>query len=120
MRQVNGTSSDSEHLLIETNSPWESNDSRDFLQLAKALLDTGARVHLYLIQNGVLWLQQEAQTLIAMQAQYKHLLQLSVDDMSLDLRGMSRYNAGRTCAVRGIEFMVSAMAAPNVKTIWHS
>lgn len=107
-------------LLIETHSPWESNDSRDFLEIARALLEAGQTVHLHLIQNAVLWLQQEPRAINDLQTQFAHLLQVSVDDLSLDLRGLPRASVAALYAVEKIDCLVATMARPDVKTIWHS
>lgn len=107
-------------LLIETQSPWQSGDSADFIRMAEALAESGALVHLHLIQNGVLWLQQDAQALDELQRRQPKRLLLSFDDLSLDLRGIPHSKASLHGQVHAIDALVSEMADRTVKTIWHS
>lgn len=107
-------------LLIETHSPWQSHDSADFLQLARTLLGSGAIVHLHLIQNAVLWLQQEAETLAGLRRQFDERLLLTFDDVSLDLRGIPHAAAAPYGPVRDMDALMAEMADRGVKTIWHS
>ncbi|MDC8758935.1 DsrE family protein [Janthinobacterium fluminis] len=107
-------------LMVETRSPWESGDAADFLLIVRALLDAGEQVQLFLIQNGVFWLQQERQQLLQLCSQFDGRLALCADDMSLEMRGMSHQDAAHPARICAIDALVASMAQPNVKTIWHS
>ena len=107
-------------LMVETQSPWQSNDSRDFLGLVGTLADAGSPVHLHLTQNAVLWLQHDAQALRSLRGRLGGRLLLSFDDVSLDLRGIPHAEAAQCGEVRGVDALVAEMADPAVKTIWHS
>lgn len=108
-------------LLIETHSPWESGDVADFLELARTFLESGVCVHLHFIQNGVLWLQGELIKLLTdLRERFGARLDLSIDDLSLDLRGVSRAHAESYGRVSSIDALVAEMARTHVKTIWHS
>ena len=108
-------------LLIETHSPWESGDVHDFLELTRAMLDTGLVVQLHLIQNGVIWLRGKAvEALAHLREQFAQSFHVTVDDLSLDLRGLTRSAAAGLGSVAHIDELVALMADPAVKTIWHS
>jgi len=109
-------------LLVETRSPWESGDVADFLALARAFLESGEIVRLHLIQNGVIWLLGPAAGLLKEfhAPPSKTRLILSIDDLSLDLRGISRASAEAAGVVWSIDELVAEVARPGVKTIWHS
>jgi hypothetical protein len=108
-------------LLIETHSPWESGDVQDFLDLTRALLDADAVVQLHLMQNGVIWLRGEAVGALAqLRDQFGPAFDITVDDLSLDLRGLSRTSADGVGRVMAVDDLVATMVDPAVKTIWHS
>jgi hypothetical protein len=108
-------------LMIETHSPWESGDVRDFLALATDMLAAGTPVRLHLIQNGVIWLRgQAAAELLGLRERFAPRLRITSDDVSLDLRGIGHALARDVAEVTGIDELVATMADPSVKTIWHS
>jgi hypothetical protein len=106
-------------LLVETHSPAEATGS-EFIRLARTLLNSGAVVQLHLMQNGVTWLQQDPQTLRNLVGESGGRLRLTMDDISLDLRGIPHASAAGVAAVRSAMALVSDMAQPRVKTLWHS
>ena len=118
------------YLLIETRSPWESGDGGDFLDFARTLVAAGQPLHLHLIQNGVFWLQQgEALNALREAGMGKTLegtsdrpgrFTLSSDDFSLDQRGIPPASAAAWGTVCSVAALVTAMARPDVKTLWHS
>ncbi len=44
----------SKYVLIQSKSPWESGDAGQFYGLARDLVDAGAEVTFFLVQNGVM------------------------------------------------------------------
>lgn len=106
-------------LLIETHSP-ASQHGDECLRVARVLLVAGDSVHLHLIQDGVVWLQQDAGAVGEMTRQFPDLLRVTVDDVSLDLRGIARQRAADSAEVIDAGDLIRAMCAPSVKTIWHS
>jgi len=106
-------------LLVETHSPHESNGD-EFIELARSLLRSGALVQLHLMQNAVIWLQQQPQSLRALSAEFSGRLYLTVDELSLDLRGLSRSVPLAGVTRQGAVALVEQMARPGVKTLWHS
>ncbi len=106
-------------LLVETHSPADANGS-ECLQLARALLDAGGSVHLHLMQDGVTWLQQCPLALQALAAAHGDRLAVTADDLSLALRGIPPDAASGRLRLWAAGDLVTAMARPGIKTIWHS
>ncbi len=118
---LEGDSGELRMLMIETHSPWEAGDVQDFLALVRALLEAGTAVRLHLIQNGVIWLRgQSAAALLSLRQQFTASLRITIDDVSLDLRGIPHALARDIGSVTGVDDLVATMADPAVKTIWHS
>lgn len=107
-------------LLVETHSPSSCSPGSNFVHLARGLLEAGGVVRLHLIQNAVLWLQQDAQALTELRRQFEQQLRVSFDDVSLDLRGIAQHAAARLGEVWSIDTLIGEMAHRNVKTVWHS
>jgi len=106
-------------LLVETHSPAEATGG-EFIRLARTLLNSGAVVQLHFMQNGVTWLQQDPQALRNLAGEFGGRLRLTVDDVSLDLRGISHASTAGVAEVRAAVALVSDMAQRCVKTLWHS
>lgn len=106
-------------LLVETHSPAEATGG-EFISLARTLLNSGAVVQLHFMQNGVTWLQESPQVLRNLAGGFGGRLRLTVDDVSLDLRGIPHASAIGVAEVRAVETLVSDMAQRRVKTLWHS
>jgi hypothetical protein len=83
-------------------------------------LDTGVLVHLHFIQNGVMWLAQDAAALDVLRQRHPDRLRVSFDDVSLRLRGIPHAQATPHGQVGGMDELVAEMADRQVKTIWHS
>ncbi|WP_454765224.1 hypothetical protein [Cupriavidus campinensis] len=106
-------------LLIETHSP-ASTGGTECIRLAEALLDAGDAVHLHLMQNGATWLQQDPDTVRELGRHHDGRLLVTVDDVSLDLRGIDRAAADGVATVIDIDTLMRAMCEPSTKTLWHS
>lgn len=106
-------------LLIETHSPT-SHGGEECMRLARELLAAGDSVHLHLMQDGVIWLQQDVEAVREMTQQFPEQLLVTVDDVSLDLRGIARHRAADAAEVVSAGTLIRIICAPSVKTIWHS
>lgn len=107
-------------LFVETRSPWESGDVRDVLPMLSALMDSGVKVHLHLIQNAVIWLLRDSDALRALLESSDNRFILTADDFSVQQRGISEAVCGLQMRLMPMTALVEKMACATVKTIWHS
>jgi|SRR5678815_117964 sulfur relay (sulfurtransferase) complex TusBCD TusD component (DsrE family) len=104
-----------EYLLIESRDPFESNDVGYYYELAKALVEEGNHVTLFLLQNGVLAARPSIHS-AKLEALSRSGVRVLADDFSLQERGIARLAEG--VAAAAIDVVVDQLAAGN-KTLWH-
>jgi sulfur relay (sulfurtransferase) complex TusBCD TusD component (DsrE family) len=104
-----------EYLLIESRSPFESNDVGYYYDLARGLIEAGNRVTLFLTQNAVLAARSSAVT-PELRALVGSGMTILVDDFALKERGITKLLDG--IRVAPIEIVVDHLEAGH-KTLWH-
>ena len=104
-----------QYLLIESRDPFESNDVGYYYELAKALVEGGNQVTLFLAQNGVLAARPSAHS-AALGTLARSGVTVLADDFSLQERGITRLAEG--VAAAPIEVVVDYLVAGH-KTLWH-
>ena len=106
-----------DYLLIESRDPFEFRDTVFCAYLVRRLADTGNRVTIFLVQNGVLPARAGAgSAVLPLLAQAG--VEIFADDFSLRERGISseRLQPGiKPCA---IDLVIDRLAA-GAKVIWH-
>ncbi len=106
-------------LLIETHSPANP-QARSASALAESLLKAGDSVQLHLMQDGATWLQQDPDTLRTLGRRHGGQLRITVDDVSLALRGVAPTASHGVATVIDADTLVRAICEPSTNTIWHS
>jgi predicted peroxiredoxin len=104
-----------EYLLIESRSPFESNDVGYYYGLARGLMETGNQVTLFLTQNAVFAARPAAET-PELRALVGSGVNILADDFALKERGISRLLDG--IQIAPIEIVVDHLEAGH-KTLWH-
>ena len=105
-----------DYLLIESRDPFEFRDTVFCTDLARRLADTGNRVTIFLVQNGVLPTRAGVVAVFSQLAQAG--VEILADDFSLRERGISseRLQPGiKPCAID----LVIDRLAEGAKVIWH-
>lgn len=107
----------SSYLFIESRDPYESNEVSGYYDLAASLAKDGAKVTVFLVQNGVLAARkgEKADLLVKLAAAGVTVL---ADDFSLRERSIAanRLVAGVTASP--IDVVVDQLEA-GTKTLWH-
>jgi hypothetical protein len=106
-------------LLIETHSPANPAGT-ECIRLAESLLKAGDSVQLHLMQDGATWLQQDPDTLRTLGRRHGGQLRITVDDVSLALRGVAPTASHGVATVIDADTLVRAICEPSTNTIWHS
>jgi predicted peroxiredoxin len=104
------------YLLIESRSPWESEDVAYFYGLARDLASAGEEVTLFLVQNGVLPVRSGAK--------YSGLptngsrVRVLADDFSLRERAIGAADLRPGVGAAGIDVVVDLLAE-GARAVWH-
>lgn len=104
------------YLLIESRSPFESNDVAYFYSMARELVDYGHEVTLFLVQNGVLAARQNAK--VPALDEFPEDVAIVADDVSLAERAIPPAALRSTVRVGSLELVVD-MIADGAKVVWH-
>jgi sulfur relay (sulfurtransferase) complex TusBCD TusD component (DsrE family) len=104
-----------EYLLIESRSPFESNDVGYYYDLARGLMEAGNQVTLFLTQNAVLAARPAAAT-PELRALISAGSKVLADDFALKERGITKLLDG--IQIAPIEIVVDHLEAGH-KTLWH-
>lgn len=99
----------SKYLLIESRDPYESDAVRDHVELAVGLRRAGAKVSLYLVQNGVLPCRSGANA-TELQEALAGGVEVLADDFSLRERGISDATVTRGVKPAAIDGVVDRLA----------
>jgi len=105
----------SEYLLIESRSPFESNDVGYYYDLVRGLIEAGNQVTLFLTQNAVFVARPSAET-PELRALVGSGVKILADDFALKERGITRLLDG--IQIAPIEIVVDHLEAGH-KTLWH-
>jgi sulfur relay (sulfurtransferase) complex TusBCD TusD component (DsrE family) len=105
------------YLLIESRDPFESNDCKDFYELAASLAKEGKEVTLFLVQNGVLPARRSAQSQ-ALTGLRKAGVKVLADDFSLRERGITAARLAEGVEETSLDVVVDQLAEGR-KAIWH-
>jgi len=106
------------YLLIETRSTYESQEVGDFLNLAAQLGEDGHTVDLFLIQNGVLMAQANAEPRLSSLIS-KGIVSVYSDDFSLTNRSLKPTDLIKGIEIVGMARLVKLLTRPDCKPIWH-
>lgn len=104
-----------DYLLIESRDPFESNDVKHYCDLARGLVQSGANVTVFLVQNAVLAARPLARS-EGLRSLIGSGVMVLADDFSLQERGIAKLLDGVDAA--SIETVVDHMEAGD-KMIWH-
>ena len=108
----------SKYLLIESRDPFESRDTEFLAQTATDLKHRGHEVVVFLVQNGVLAVRQNAVGSYLGQLASAGVTLLA-DNFSLHERGIKPVELQPGIELSGIEALVEALIQENTKAIWH-
>jgi sulfur transfer complex TusBCD TusB component (DsrH family) len=106
------------YLLIESRDPFESRDTEFLEQTATALRHRGHEVVVFLVQNGVLAVRQNALSSYLGRLASAGVTLLA-DDFSLDERGIQPAELQPGIQRSDIEALVDALVQEKTKAIWH-
>jgi len=108
----------SQYIFIESRDPFACRGCRFVAETARALKESGNKVVVFLVQNGVLAARQKAVE--------SHLPLLSgagvtvlADEFSLRERGIQSAELGAGIKEAAIDALVDLVAMDNTKAIWH-
>jgi sulfur relay (sulfurtransferase) complex TusBCD TusD component (DsrE family) len=107
----------SSYLLIESRDPYSSGDLRGCAALARQLKLAGHEVALFLLQNGVLPVRDEARCPELRDAIGAHV-EVLADEFSLRERGIDATHLVAGVRTAPISLVIERLAA-GWKTIWH-
>ena len=106
----------SDYLLIESRDPFDSHCSH-YHQLAEDLVNSGKKVTLFLVQNGVLPARpcDASKTLTDMS---RHGVEVLADDFSLQERGIDPGSLAEGVMAASLEVVIEQMVDGR-KVLWH-
>ena len=105
----------SRYVMIQSKSPWESGDVRQFFELARELGASGHEVTMYLVQNGVMSVRAGAKD-DTMAPLLGSTVRVLADDFSLRERAIKNLQPGVTeCSID----VVVDLLAGGAKGLWH-
>jgi sulfur relay (sulfurtransferase) DsrF/TusC family protein len=106
------------YLFIESRDPFESADSAFIVETAAALKQRDSEVVVFLVQNGVLAVRQNARS-----PQLSLLVEAGItllaDDFSLAERGILASEIIPAVQQASIDSLVDLLVRGNTKAIWH-
>ncbi len=106
------------YVFIESRDPFESRDTQFVSDTALALKQLGHEVVIFLAQNGVLAVRQNARrshlSLLA-----KAGVSVLADDFSLRERGVAGEELSAGVRESGIDALVDLLIQKETKAIWH-
>ena len=106
------------YLFIESRDPFESRDTRFVEETATALRQRGNEVTIFILQNGVFALRQNARN-SNLARLVQSGVQILVDDFSLLERGIATAELAPGVQPSNIETLVDALVQKDTKAIWH-
>jgi intracellular sulfur oxidation DsrE/DsrF family protein len=106
------------YLFIESRDPFESRDTRFVEETATALRQRGNEVTVFILQNGVFALRQNARN-SNLARLVQSGVQILADDFSLLERGIATAELSPGVQPSNIETLVDALVQKDTKAIWH-
>jgi sulfur relay (sulfurtransferase) complex TusBCD TusD component (DsrE family) len=107
----------SKYLLIESRDPFESQDVRDFYELAASLAREQQEVTLFLVQNGVLG-ARAGEHAGALAELARAGVEILADDFSLRERGIREGRIAAAVTPAALDVVIDRLGEGR-KTLWH-
>ena len=108
----------SQYLLIESRDPYEFQDVGYFFDLAGGLAESGQKVTLFLVQNGVFPARPSAQS-ERLTRLARGGVEVLADDFSLRERGISAGSLADGVRSAPIDRVVDLLADGSTRALWH-
>lgn len=109
----------SKYLFIESRDPFESNDAAQTYSVVKELQSQGHKITLYLIQNGVFSIRNNASKVSLARLISEKNISIYADDYSIEERGITQGEIAAGIKIAPIEILVDFLMEDACKSIWH-
>lgn len=105
------------YLLIESRDPFDTNDVRNYYDLAAKLAEQGNEVTLFLVQNGVLPARSSAHSRLLEQTSDAGV-EVLADEFSLRERGIAPSSLASGVQPAPLDVVIDQLADGR-KAVWH-
>lgn len=105
------------YLLIESRDPFDSNDVKNYYDLAAKLAEEGNQVTMFLVQNGVLPARSSAHSQLLEQTS-RVGVEVLADEFSLRERGIGSGSLASGVTPAPLDIVIDQLADGR-KAIWH-